>query len=65
MINIIKADFYRVFKSIAIYIGIVVMLFIIGTSIYAVQPGEYRNYKCKLSEHKRNIQQCNERYDSN
>ncbi len=39
MINIIKADFYRVFKSIAIYIGIVVMLFIIGTSIYAVQPG--------------------------
>lgn len=39
MINMIKADFYRVFKSIAIYIGIAIMLFIIGSSIYLVQPG--------------------------
>lgn len=39
MINMIKADCYRISKSIAMYIGIMIMLLMIGTSIYTVQPG--------------------------
>jgi ABC-type transport system involved in multi-copper enzyme maturation permease subunit len=39
MINMIKADFYRIFKGIGIYIGIGIMLLIIGISVYVIEPG--------------------------
>lgn len=39
MINIIKSDFYRVFKSVTIYIAIVIMIIIIGTTILIIEPG--------------------------
>ncbi len=39
MINMIKADFYRIFKGIGIYIGIAIVLLIIGISVYAIEPG--------------------------
>jgi ABC-type transport system involved in multi-copper enzyme maturation permease subunit len=35
----IKADFYRIFRGIGIYIGIGIMLLIIGISVYAIEPG--------------------------
>lgn len=39
MINMIKADFYRITKNIAFYIAIGITLFMLGVSIYMVQPG--------------------------
>lgn len=39
MINIIKSDFYRIFRGIAVYIAIGIMLLAIGVSIYMIQPG--------------------------
>lgn len=39
MINMIKADFYRIFKSKAFYIGIFFMLLMVGVSIYLIEPG--------------------------
>lgn len=39
MINMIKADFYRLVRSKAIYIGVIIMLLMIGSSIYLVEPG--------------------------
>lgn len=39
MINMIKADFYRITKNIAFYIAIGLVLLMIGVSIYMVQPG--------------------------
>ena len=43
MINIIKSDFYRIFRGIAVYIAIGIMLLIIGISIYNIQPGYIGN----------------------
>lgn len=39
MINLIRADMYRMIRSKAFYIGIAFMLLIIGTSIYYVETG--------------------------
>lgn len=39
MMNMIKSDFYRLFRSMGIYIGLALMLLMIGVSIYLVQPG--------------------------
>ena len=39
MINMIKADFYRLIRSKGIYIAILILLLIIGMDIYTVQPG--------------------------
>lgn len=39
MINMMRADFYRLMRSKVFYIAIVVMLLMIGCSIYFVQPG--------------------------
>lgn len=39
MINMMKADFYRIFKGMGIYIGIAIMIGMIAMSIYAVSPG--------------------------
>lgn len=39
MINIIKSDIYRVTKHAALYIAAVIMLFMLGFSIYIVMPG--------------------------
>lgn len=39
MINIIKADYYRLVRSVGLYIAFALMLLIIGVSIYLVQPG--------------------------
>jgi ABC-type transport system involved in multi-copper enzyme maturation permease subunit len=39
MINMMKADFYRIFRGIGIYIGIAIMLLIIGISVYVIEPG--------------------------
>lgn len=40
MINMMRADFYRLVRSKVFYITIVVMLLMIGCSIYFVQPGQ-------------------------
>lgn len=39
MINMIRADLYRIFRGKGIYIAIFIMLAMIGTSIYTVSPG--------------------------
>lgn len=39
MINMLRADFYRTFRGKAIYIALVILLFMIATGIYTVQPG--------------------------
>jgi len=39
MINMIRADFYRIFRSTGIYIALCIMFAIIGISIYDVSPG--------------------------
>lgn len=39
MINIIKADYYRLIRSVGLYIAVALMLLMIGISIYLVQPG--------------------------
>ncbi|MDE5937070.1 MAG: hypothetical protein K2G83_06670, partial [Ruminococcus sp.] len=39
MINMIKADLYRITKNIAFYIAVGLVLLMIGVSIYLVQPG--------------------------
>lgn len=39
MINMIRADFYRIFKGLGIYIGIAIMFLIIGISVYTIEPG--------------------------
>ncbi|MCH5267945.1 MAG: ABC transporter permease subunit [Lachnospiraceae bacterium] len=39
MVNMIKADFYRLVRSKAIYIGVIIMLLMIASSIYLVEPG--------------------------
>lgn len=39
MINMIKADFYRLIRSKGIYIAIFILLLMIGVDIYTVQPG--------------------------
>lgn len=43
MINMIKADLYRITKSIAFYIAIAIVLLMIGISIYIVAPGMVGN----------------------
>ncbi len=43
MINIIRSDFYRIFRGIAVYIAIGIMLLAIGVSIYMIQPGYIGN----------------------
>lgn len=43
MINIIKSDFYRIFRGIAVYIAIGIMLLAIGISVYMIQPGYLGN----------------------
>lgn len=40
MINMMRADFYRLVRSKVFYIAIVVMLLMIGLSIYLIQPGQ-------------------------
>jgi ABC-type transport system involved in multi-copper enzyme maturation permease subunit len=35
----IRADFYRIFKGLGIYIGIAIMFLIIGISVYVIEPG--------------------------
>jgi ABC-type transport system involved in multi-copper enzyme maturation permease subunit len=35
----IRADFYRIFKGLGIYIGIAIMFLIIGISVYTIEPG--------------------------
>lgn len=39
MINMIKADLYRIFKNVGIYIALAIMILTIGLSIYLVTPG--------------------------
>ncbi len=39
MINIIKSDFYRIFRGVAIYIGILMILVMAGIGIYNIEPG--------------------------
>ncbi len=39
MLNMIKADIYRINKNIAFYIAIALTLLMIGMSVYMVQPG--------------------------
>ncbi len=39
MINMIKADSYRVFRSVGLYIAIAFMLLMIAMSVYTVEPG--------------------------
>ena len=39
MINMIRADFYRLIRSIGFYVAILILLMIIGISIYFVEPG--------------------------
>lgn len=39
MINMIRADFYRLIRSKGFYIALLLMLLLIGVSIYGVQPG--------------------------
>jgi ABC-type transport system involved in multi-copper enzyme maturation permease subunit len=39
MINIIKSDLYRIFRSKSIYVAFAAMLLLLGISIYMVQPG--------------------------
>lgn len=39
MINMIRADLYRIFRGKGIYVAILIMLLMIGTSIYTVSPG--------------------------
>lgn len=39
MINIIKADMYRMVKNVGLYIAAAILLFMIGMSIYMVTPG--------------------------
>lgn len=39
MINMIRADLYRIVRSVGFYISIAVMLLMIGLSVYTVQPG--------------------------
>lgn len=39
MINMIKADLYRITKNVAFYIAIGLVLLMLGVSIYVVQPG--------------------------
>lgn len=39
MLNMIKADIYRINKNIAFYIAIAFTLLMIGVSVYMVQPG--------------------------
>ena len=43
MINIIKSDFYRIFRGKAVYIAAVIMILAIGVSIYMIQPGYIGN----------------------
>ncbi len=40
MVNMIKADFYRITKNMAFYIAIGITLFMLGISIYMVEPGQ-------------------------
>lgn len=44
MINLMRADLYRMIRSKAFYIGIALMLVIIGTSIYNVETGSIGMY---------------------
>lgn len=39
MINMIKADSYRIFRSVGIYIAVAFMLLMIAVSVYSVGPG--------------------------
>lgn len=39
MINIIKADMYRMVRNVGLYIAAAILLFIIGMSIYSISPG--------------------------
>ena len=39
MINMLRADFYRLIRSIGFYVAILILLMIIGISIYFVEPG--------------------------
>ncbi len=39
MINMIKADSYRVFRSVGLYIAVAFMLLMIAMSVYTVEPG--------------------------
>ncbi len=39
MINMLRADAYRLFKTTAVYIGIFLMLLMMGVSIYEMSPG--------------------------
>lgn len=39
MMNMIKADLYRIVRSFGLYIGIAIMFLMIAMSIYLVQPG--------------------------
>lgn len=39
MINMLKADFYRLFHSVGIYIAVLILLLMLGIDIYTVQPG--------------------------
>lgn len=39
MINIIKADMYRMVRNVGLYIAAAILLFMIGMSIYSISPG--------------------------
>lgn len=41
MINMMKADFYRLIRNKAFYIAIALILFILSASIYIIQPGYF------------------------
>lgn len=43
MINMIKADFYRIIRSKALYIAVFLLVFMLGISIYMVEPGMLGN----------------------
>ncbi|MDE5620851.1 MAG: ABC transporter permease [Ruminococcus sp.] len=43
MINMIKADFYRIIRSKALYIAVFLLVLMLGISIYMVEPGMLGN----------------------
>lgn len=43
MINMIKADFYRIIRSKALYIAVFLLVLMLGISIYMIEPGMLGN----------------------
>ena len=50
MINMIKADFYRIIRNKALYIAVFLLVFMLGISIYMVEPGMLGNAQVSLNQ---------------